>query len=43
MTKASKEYGQFLSRMLEAQKVLRNYSAYMSTVNTLAAKDYHVV
>ena len=43
MTKASKEYGQFLSRMLEAQKVLRNYSSYMSTVNTLAAKDYHVV
>ncbi len=29
--------------MLDAQKVLRNYSSYMGTVNTLAAEDYHVV
>jgi uncharacterized membrane protein YheB (UPF0754 family) len=41
LTQASREHGQFL-RMLEAQKVLRNYSSYMSTVNTLSAKDYHV-
>ena len=26
--------------MLEAQKVLRNYSSYMNTVNTLSSKDY---
>ena len=37
----SKEHGQFLSRMLEAQKVLGDYSSYKSTVDTLAAKDYH--
>ena len=42
LTQASREYGQFLSRMLEAQKVLRNYSSYMNTVNTLSSKDYHV-